>query len=117
MLTPKSARPINLVSHSPWSARENPPQNLGYLVNPGKCRRKGQVSQTCIGKLVRTTHSPEVECSQVRRRKNCGDSRAGECNRLVTTGDVLSFALVTSDFPAKSTSVLFWSTQCELCKF
>ena len=30
----------------------------------------------------------------------------------------LSFALVTSDsFPAKSTSVLFWSTQCELCKF
>ena len=37
---------------------------------------------------------------------------------LVTTRDVLSFALVTSDaFPAKSTSVLFWSTQCELCEF
>ena len=37
---------------------------------------------------------------------------------LVTTRDVSSFALVTSDsFPVKSTSVLFWSTQCELCKF
>ena len=35
-----------------------------------------------------------------------------------TTGDALSFALVTPDFfPAKSTSVLFWSTQCELCTF
>ena len=50
--------------------------------------------------------------------KICGDTRAGECNCLVTTGDVLSFALVTSDFfPAKSTSVLFWSIQCELCWF
>ena len=40
-----------------------------------------------------------------------------ECNCLVTTGDVKSIALATSDFfPAKSTSVLFWSTQCELCK-
>ena len=47
-----------------------------------------------------------------------GDTRAGECNCLVTTGDLSSFALVTSDFfPAKSTSVLFKSTQCELCKF
>ena len=49
----------------------------------------------------------------------------GACICLVMTRDVLSFArdvlsfaLVTSDsFPAKSTSVLFWSTQCELCKF
>ena len=52
------------------------------------------------------------------RRKACdahaeGDSRAGECNCLVTTGDVLSCASVTSDpFPAKSTSVWLWSTQC-----
>ena len=36
----------------------------------------------------------------------------------MTTRDILSFALVTSNsFPVKSTSVLFWSTQCELCKF
>ena len=27
-----------------------------------------------------------------------GDTRAGECNCLVTTGDVLSFAFATSDF-------------------
>ena len=42
----------------------------------------------------------------------------GASNCLVMTRDVVSFAFVTSDsFPAKSTSVLFWSTQCELCKF
>ena len=42
----------------------------------------------------------------------------GKCNYLVITGDVLSKASVTLDFfSAKSTSVLFWSTQCELCKF
>ena len=45
-----------------------------------------------------------------------GDTRAGECKCLVITGDVLSFALVTSDFfPPKSTSVLFGSTQCKFC--
>ena len=38
--------------------------------------------------------------------EECGDTRAGECNCLVPTGDVLSFAFLTSDFfPAKSTSV------------
>ena len=48
--------------------------------------------------------------------EECGDTRAGECNCVVMTGDVLSFALATSDFfPAKSTGVLFWSTQCEMC--
>ena len=41
----------------------------------------------------------------------------GKCHCLVLAGDVLSKASVTSDFSAKSTSVLFWSTQCELCKF
>ena len=35
---------------------------------------------------------------------------------LVTTRDVLSCALVYSNFfPAESTCVSFWSTQCELC--
>ena len=49
--------------------------------------------------------------SFVKKRKNCGNIRADECNCLVTIGDVSSFALVTSDFfQAKSTSVLFWST-------
>ena len=42
----------------------------------------------------------------------------GACIYLVTTRDVSNFASVTSDsFPAKFTSVLFWSKQCELCKF
>ena len=40
--------------------------------------------------------------------EECGDTRAGECNCLEATGDVLSFALVTSDsYPARSTGVLF----------
>ena len=47
---PAKARPVNLVSRSPWSARENPPQNLGYLVDPG------------------TTQSPEVESYQLRKK-------------------------------------------------
>ena len=32
-MIPAKARTINLVSHSPWSARENPPQDLGYPFN------------------------------------------------------------------------------------
>ena len=36
---------------------------------------------------------------------------------LVTTRDVLSCALVCSNFfPAESTCVSFWSAQCELCE-
>ena len=31
---PVKARPVNLVLRSPWSARDNPPQDLGYPVNP-----------------------------------------------------------------------------------
>ena len=34
-MVPAKARPVNLVLRSPWSARENLPQDLGYLVNPG----------------------------------------------------------------------------------
>ena len=41
----------------------------------------------------------------------------GASSCLVMTGDVLSFASVTSDsFQAKSTGVLFWPTQCEMCR-
>ena len=32
---PAKARLVNLVLRSAWSARENPPQDLGYPVNPG----------------------------------------------------------------------------------
>ena len=33
-MVPAKARPVNLVLRSPWSARENPPQDLGYPINP-----------------------------------------------------------------------------------
>ena len=33
-MDPAKARPVNLALRSPWSARENPPQDLGYPVNP-----------------------------------------------------------------------------------
>ena len=48
---PAKARPINLVSYSPWSARENPPQDLWYPVNPRECRWRTRLSdkykETC----------------------------------------------------------------------
>ena len=61
MATPKpmisaKARPIHLVSHSPWSERENPPQDLGYPVNPGNVD-EGQGSQIGTRKLVRAQKS------------------------------------------------------------
>ena len=31
---PAKAKPVNWVLRSPWSARENPPEDLGYPVNP-----------------------------------------------------------------------------------
>ena len=68
-MIPAKARPINLVSHGPLSARENPPQNLTYPVNPGNVD-EGQGSQTSTRKLMRTDQSQGVEYSQVRRQEN-----------------------------------------------
>ena len=62
-----------LVSRSPWSARENPPQNLGYPVNPGNVD-EGQGDHTATRTRVRTTQNPEVELSQVRRQENAQSS-------------------------------------------
>ena len=67
-MVPAKTRPVNLVLRSPWSARVNPPQDLGYLVDSVNAD-EGQVSQTCARKLVRTTRSPEVESSEVRRQE------------------------------------------------
>ena len=66
---PAKARPINLVLHSPWSAREISSQNLGYPVNPVN-DDKGQGDLTRTRKLVQTTQNPEVERSQVKRQEN-----------------------------------------------
>ena len=65
-MVPAKARPVNMVLSSPWSARENPPQDLGNLVNPGNVD-DGQGSQTGTRRLVRATQNSEIECSQVRR--------------------------------------------------
>ena len=46
--------------HSPWSARENPSQDLGFPVKPGN-DAKGQGDLTRTRKLVQTTQNPEVE--------------------------------------------------------
>ena len=67
-MVPAKTRPVNLVWRSPWSARENPPQDLGYPVDTVDAD-EGQGSQTSSRKLVRTTQSPEVESSQVRRQE------------------------------------------------
>ena len=67
------AKPVNLVLHSPWSAREILPQDLGYLVNP-RNDDEGQGDHTCTRRLVRTTQNPEVERSQVRRQENAQNS-------------------------------------------
>ena len=68
---PLKARPINLILHSPWSARENPSQNLGYPVDPGN-DDKGQGDLTRTRKLV--PPNPEVERSQVKRQENAQSS-------------------------------------------
>ena len=79
MLTPKSARPINLVSHSPWRGREKHPQNLGYSVNPGNVD-EGQGSLTSTRKLVWTTQMP--------RSRTFVSEATGKCSkfRFLETG-------------------------------
>ena len=53
-MVPAKARPVNLVLRSPWSARDNPPQDLGCPVNLGN-DDEGQGDHTCTRRLVRTT--------------------------------------------------------------
>ena len=72
-IVPAKARPVNLVLCSPWSARDNPPQNLGYPFNLGNVD-EGQGSHTSTRRLVRTTQNPEVERSQVGRQENAQNS-------------------------------------------
>ena len=63
-----TARPVILVLRSPWSARENLPQDLGNPVNPGNVD-EGQSDHTNTRNLVQTTQNPEVERSQVKRQQ------------------------------------------------
>ena len=58
---------------SPWSARENPPQEFGYPVNLVSVD-EGYGCQTSTKKLAQTIQSPEVECSRVKRQENAQNS-------------------------------------------
>ena len=51
-MVPAKTRPVNLVSHTTWSARENPPQDSGYPVDPVNAD-EGQGSHASTRKLVR----------------------------------------------------------------
>ena len=64
-MVPAKTKPVNVMSRTPWSAREHILQDLGYPVDPVNAD-EGQGSQTSTWKLVRTTQSPEIESSQVR---------------------------------------------------
>ena len=72
-MVPAKARPVNLVLRSPWSARENLPQDLGYPVNPGIVH-EGQGDYRSTRRLVRTTQNPQVELSNVKRQENAQNS-------------------------------------------
>ena len=74
-----------------------------------------QYASMIVGTTVGLELIAHLDCCEVRRRargahaeEECGDSRIRCAYFLVTTGDVLSFASVTSDScRAKSASVLF----------
>ena len=55
-MVPAKARPVNFVLRSPWSARESPPQDLGYPVNPGNVD-EGQGDHTSTRRRVRGSDS------------------------------------------------------------
>ena len=63
-MIPAKARPINLVSHSPRSARENPPQDLGYPVNP-ETVDEGQGDHTSTRKLEDRVSEHEDHVSSI----------------------------------------------------
>ena len=67
------ARPLNLVLRNPWSARENPPQDLGHPVDRVNVD-EGQGDHTSTRRLARTTQNLEVELSQVRRQEHAQNS-------------------------------------------
>ena len=102
-MIPAKARPINLVSHSPWSARENSPQDLRNPVNPGNVEQ-GQGGQTSTMKLVRTNQSPDVEYSQVRRQENtphAGSWKQGdrdESSNSISSGELVRAVNTKTEF-------------------
>ena len=69
--------PLNLVSCSPWSAK-NSSQNLGYVVNPVNAdERKGV--ETAAGKPLQIASKSEVGYSQVSRQENALKAQGNLC--------------------------------------
>ena len=84
---PAKAGPINLVLHSPLSARENPSTDLGYPVNMAN-DDKGQGDLFRTMKLVQSTQNPES--------RTFSSEATGECSKfrfLETVQSGGSFAL------------------------
>ena len=96
-MIPVKARPINLVSDSPWSARENPPQDLGYPVNPvnvdegpGRDYKDGENSPKCeeqIGETCGRSRAVQKKSSGKQHESGCGGNciPKGFKNRLLAT--------------------------------
>ena len=57
-MVPAKTRPVNLVLRSPWSARENPPQDLGYPSIWGTSM-KDKVIRTAQGDLYGPPVAPK----------------------------------------------------------
>ena len=73
-MVPAKTRPVNLVLRSPWSARENPPEDLGYPVDRVNAD-EGQGSQSSARTLVRTDH-PKPRSRKLPREET-GTGRQG----------------------------------------
>ena len=96
-------RPVNFVLRSPWSAREFPPQALGYPVNPGNVD-EGQGCQTSTRKLVRTV-TPRTEFQNMKYTNHQYMTKVFRFmqKKLGITAGYSTFAL-----EALKTSVLIW---------
>ena len=96
---PAKARPINFFFHSPWSARENPSQDLGSPVNQ-RTDDQGQGDLTRARKLVQFTRNPEVDRSQVKRRENAQSSDSWkQCKQEEASHSIGSRKLVQTASP------------------
>ena len=68
-MIPAKTRPINLVSHSPWSA-----SRIWDIRSTWRMSMKDKVVKLAQGNVCRPPQSPEVEYSQVRRQENAKNS-------------------------------------------
>ena len=81
--------------------RENPPQKLGYPVDPVN-GDEGQGGQTSTRKLVQTTQRPEVEYSHVTGKcskfKSLGTGKQGVSSHSTSTRKLVQTATRRTEF-------------------